>query len=241
MGSLGEIRVLSSGSSGNCVLIYDSVGNYIMVDMGLAWDAIAKGVNYRLGECAGGLCSHQHGDHSRSLSKLIELGVPCYGNYDIVSRHKGCNLITAPTSIGGFNVDTFSVCHNVPNNGFVIDTLDGVRILYCTDASKAPDIVENVNYAIVEANWDAEIVFDNVLEGIEIRSQYGNHQSLDTCIEYLKSIKNDELQCVILWHLSNDNISAPKAIERVKRELGIDNVVVARPNLTIPIIKKNNV
>lgn len=58
-GSLGKIEVLSSGSSGNCLVLYDSLGKYLIIDVGLTWDKIAKGINYELSDCVGALCTHR--------------------------------------------------------------------------------------------------------------------------------------------------------------------------------------
>ena len=90
--SLGKIEVLSSGSSGNCLVLYDSEGYYLIVDGGLIWDKIVKGINYELSSCVSVLCCHVHKDHSRSLAKFIGLGIPCDGNEDVCFHYKGCNL-----------------------------------------------------------------------------------------------------------------------------------------------------
>jgi phosphoribosyl 1,2-cyclic phosphodiesterase len=234
---VGHIDVLSSGSSGNCLVLYDSQGKYIIVDVGIIWDKIAKGINYKMNDCVTVLVSHVHKDHVRSLSHLIGLGIPCYGNEDVCAHYKGCDLIADTIQIGGFKVRTFSVPHNVPNNAFVIDTIDNIRVLYVTDTSEAKQHVENVNCAIVEANWDAGVMFDNVVNDVVSKSNYNDHQSLDKCIEYLKQINNDSLNTVVLWHLSNTNINAQEAKERVQQEVGIDNVFIAKAGLTINLSK----
>lgn len=235
--SLGKIEVLSSGSSGNCLVLYDSEGYYLIVDVGLIWDKIVKGINYELSSCVSVLCSHVHKDHSRSLAKFIGLGIPCYGNEDVCFHYKGCNLTRDKFNVSNFTISTFEVPHNVPNNAFIIDAIDNVRILYITDTSGTTQHVENVNCAIVEANWDAGTMFDNVLNDVASKSNYSDHQSLDKCIEYLKQIKTPALKTVVLWHLSSSNINAIEAKKRVINEVGIENVYVAQSGLTINLCK----
>lgn len=233
--SLGSIKVLSSGSSGNCLVLYDSKGNYLIVDVGLTWDKIAKGINYELRKCAGVLSSHRHKDHAKSLSKFIDLGVHCFGNEDLCDRYKGCILLDGPTNIGTFIVTPMTIPHDVPNTAFIIDTQDNIRVLYVTDAHCVNEVVPNVDVAIIEANWDADVMFDNAMNGCFIESQFNNHLGLDACIEYLRKIDNPKLQTIVLWHLSNTNIAKQVALEKVRNSINVPNVVVATSGLTIPL------
>lgn len=140
--------------------------------------------------------------------------------------------------IDGFTIQFFDLVHNVPNSAFVIDTDDNIRILYCTDTQYIPKKVKRVNYAIIEANFDDEEMLDNLLNDEVSRSQYQNHHSLSNCIEYLQQIYSSDLQGIILWHLSNTNINANKAVETVKKALGFNNVVYAKQGLVMALEKE---
>lgn len=238
MRSKSRIKIFGSGSSGNSLAIYDSRGKYIIVDVGLPYKDILRNLGYNLNNCFATLCSHDHkADHTKSLDNFIKLGIPCYGNQDICDHHSGCRLLTNPLRIGGFKVQNFELVHNVPNNAFIIDTMDGIRILYCTDTEYIPKRVRGVHYAIIECNHDLDCMVDNAMENTFSMSHHEHHQSLDRCIDYLKKIYSVDLQGVILWHLSNSNIDASKAAQRVKNELAFSNVYVAKPNLEIELNK----
>lgn len=232
------LKVFGSGSSGNCLAIYDSRGKYILVDVGLPYREILGNVGYNLNNCAFVLASHNHlKDHTKSLDNFIKLGIPCYGNQDICDHHKGCRLLPKLLKVGGFRVQNFELVHNVPNNAFIIDTIDGIRILYCTDTEYIQKRVKGVHYAIIECNHDFDCMVDNAIENIVSMSHHEHHQSLDRCIEYLKKIYSVDLQGVVLWHLSNTNIDANKALQRVKSELCFENVFVADKGLEIELNK----
>lgn len=139
--------------------------------------------------------------------------------------------------VEGFTIQNFELIHNAPNNAFVIDTSDGIRILYCTDTRYIPKIVKRVNYAIIECNNDMDTIVDNAMDGSMARSNFQEHQSIDDCIDYLKRIYSVDLQQVILWHLSTTNINADSAVERVKREIGFSNVDYAREGLVCELVK----
>lgn len=179
----------------------------------------------------------RHQDHVKSLDYFINLGIPCYGNKDVCSIHKGCIELPKVLKVDGFKVQTFELVHDVPTNAFVIDTDDGIRILYCTDTKRIPKKVKGVHYAAIECNNDQNAIIDNEMEDVFTKSKPENHQSLDECIRYLKAINNVNLQCIILWHMSMTNIDENKAIAMVKREVGFDNVVVADRGMEIEIQK----
>lgn len=234
-----QLKVVGSGSSGNCLAISDSRGKYILIDVGVKYDTIMQNIDYMISDCVLVLCSHHHKDHSRSLSKFIDLGIPCYGNVDVCSRYKGCELIADMIEVDGFCVSTFPLSHDVDNNAFVIDTIDGMRFLYCTDTTSIANLVKNVNCAIIEANWDADFMFGSVIDGMTINSNYNNHHSLDSCIDYLSRIATPALQVVVLWHLSNQNISGKIAMERATRVCPNSDVFIAKAGLVIKTKKQH--
>ena len=179
----------------------------------------------------------RHIDHVKSLGYFINLGIPCYGNKDVCSIHKGCIELPKVLNVNGFKIQTFELVHDVPNNAFIIDTDDGIRILYCTDTKRIPKKVKGVHYAVIECNNDQDTIINNAMEDVFTKSKPENHQSLDECARYLKAIDKVNLQCIILWHMSMSNIDENKAIDTIKREVGFDNVVVADRGMEIEIQK----
>ena len=179
----------------------------------------------------------RHQDHVKSLDYFINLGIPCYGNKDVCSIHKGCIEWPKVLKVDGFKVQTFELVHDVPNNAFIIDTDDGIRILYCTDTKRIPKKVKGVHYVAIECNNDQDTIIDNAMCDVFTKSKPENHQSLCECARYLKAIDKVNLQCIILWHMSMSNIDENKAIDTIKREVGFDNVVVAYSGMEIEIQK----
>ena len=179
----------------------------------------------------------RHIDHVKSLDYFINLGIPCYGNKDVCDAHNGCIELPKVLNVNGFKIQTFELVHDVPNNAFIIDTSDGIRILYCTDTQYIPKIVKRVHYAIIECNNDFDTIVDNAMEGDMTMSNFKEHQNINDCIEYLKRIYNVDLQQVVLWHLSSTNINPNEAVKRVRRELGFENVVYAQRGLEIELVK----
>ena len=179
----------------------------------------------------------RHIDHVKSLDYFINLGIPCYGNKDVCDAHNGCIELPKVLNVNGFKIQTFELVHDVPNNAFVIDTDDRIRILYCTDTKRIPKKVKGAHYVIIECNNDQDTIIDNAMCDVFTKSKPENHQSLCECARYLKAIDKVNLQCIILWHMSMTNIDENKAVDTIKREVGFDNVVVADSGKEIEIQK----
>lgn len=234
-----RLKILSSGSHGNCALIYDSRGKCVMLDMGLPWQEILHGLNYDLASVSLALASHNHhADHTKSIVHCINSGIPTFANQDVCDHYKGCQLLDRMVKVDGFKVQTFELVHNAPNSAFIVDTIDGIRVLYCTDTQYIPKRVKGVNVAIIECNHDEGTIIDNLCDGVESRSQFENHHSLNRCIEYLKSIYSPDLTSVILWHPSGTNLNKKEAVRRVKEELGFEAVYMAEKGLELEICKE---
>lgn len=234
---MNRILINGSGSSGNNIII-ESNGKKLLVDLGVDYKTIMSSLCYDITNVSVALASHNHIDHVRCLDKFIHMGIPCYGNKDVCDAHNGCIELPKVLNVNGFKIQTFELVHNAPTNAFVIDTDDGIRILYCTDTKRIPKKVKGVHYAIIECNNDQNTIIDNEMEDVFTKSKPENHQSLDECIRYLKAINNVNLQCIILWHMSMTNIDENKAIAMVKRELGFDNVIAANKGDIVELIKE---
>lgn len=234
-----RIIINGSGSSGNSLVIFDNRGKYILLDVGLPYKEILKCLNYNLKDCVGVFVSHAHAnDHTKSLGNFIKAAVPCFGNEDVCNKYAGCNVFPKVLNLDGFKIQNFELEHNIPCNALIVDTCNNVRLLYVTDTKSVSKRVKNVNFAIIECNHDFDTIIDNLVNDDASRSHPENHLSLDACIDYLKEIYSPALQGVVLWHLSDTNIDAKKALERVKDELGFDRVWIAEKGLEIELEKE---
>ena len=169
---MSRLKIISSGSSGNCVAVYDSRGKYILLDVGIGYKDILNALNWNLSNCVSVYCTHRHSDHSKALAHFIDAGVPCFSNQDVCDHYNGCQLLDRMVKVDGFKVQTFELVHNAANSAFIVDTPDQIRVLYCTDTQYIPKRVKGVNCAIIECNYDDQVIVDNLCEGVENRSQF---------------------------------------------------------------------
>jgi ribonuclease BN (tRNA processing enzyme) len=147
-----EYKIISSGSSGNCVII----GKDIMFDCGVAFSKIKEylyDVKYLI-------LTHTHSDHinKQTLIQIMKKfpTIEIIGNYEVSQA-----WIVDRIANAGFNVETedyiftpFECLHDVLTYGYVF-TKDGKRVIYCTDTGSmenAPD--EKYDYFFIESNHD---------------------------------------------------------------------------------------
>ena len=155
-----EIKVLASGSSGNCTYINDGKTS-LLLDAGIPVSKIRIGTDFRLGSVSGALITHRHGDHAKSAIHLLHIGLNVYAHEDVFSNiaHKpyNANVIRfdgdapVPFAVGTFFVTPFSVHHDVPNLGFYIhSTATGENLVYFTDTFYLTHTFTALNYLLAE-------------------------------------------------------------------------------------------
>jgi ribonuclease BN (tRNA processing enzyme) len=57
---MAKLKCLSSGSIGNAYIL-ECNGERLLLELGIGWQEILKGLNYKLGDVVGVLVSHSHG------------------------------------------------------------------------------------------------------------------------------------------------------------------------------------
>ena len=174
----------ASGSKANMYEV-QSLSGRLLIDFGLAWKPTLKALSYDLSGIEGALLGHAHGDHSKSLCKIVESGIDVYATQETfdmlpsVSRPRRLKVIKPGEqfNVGPFNVTPFSVYHDTPGAcGFVIEQ-GNECILFVTDtATIAEDWRESgtqFNIIAIEASWNRARI-DAGLEAGTINSFYAN-------------------------------------------------------------------
>ncbi|WP_024622120.1 MBL fold metallo-hydrolase [Metaclostridioides mangenotii] len=72
-----KIKVLGSSSKGNCYLLQLKTETLIL-ECGINYKQILKGLNYDLESVVGCLVTHEHKDHSKAITELTENGIDIY-------------------------------------------------------------------------------------------------------------------------------------------------------------------
>lgn len=237
-----NIKVLGSSSKGNCYLIGDEK-DAILLECGLNFKDIQKGVGYNLQRIKACVVTHNHSDHIKGYKGIIGSGIPLYcskGTAEAVglTPERYMQLEHGKTrEINGWVIKPFNVDHDVPEPlGFVIEK-SGKRILFITDTYILRYDFQNWNfdYILIEANYCEEIAE-------EIRKKKGDdyvnkrrlkqHMSFQTAVKTLERLNLSGCSQIVLIHLSDGMTDAKRFVKTVQEQFGIPTEI-AVPELQI--------
>lgn len=233
------IKVLASGSTGNCYII-QAQGEILLLECGIDIKNIKHGLDFDLSKVIGCLITHEHKDHSKSINDIVAAGIDVYTSKGTAAgvelkdqrysyrfnylRHK------VPKHIGGFTVIPFNTQHDVNKPlGFLIFHPKLGKILFATDTYYLKTTFRNVDHILIECNYSEDILPQ--LPGWRART-IKSHMSLETLKETLKSWELGNTKDITLIHISNDNGEPERFKEEIENLTGI-KTYIAEPGLII--------
>lgn len=240
-----ELRCLGSSSSGNCYILYNNI-EAIILEAGVKFSAVKEALSFDLTRVKGVVCSHLHGDHSKYLKDFVFSGIPCLAD-ESVFNHYGLTHSTCIVAkhqheykLGGFSIKPFSVEHDVPTFGFLLNHHEMGKTVFITDTGEVNYSFKNLNNIIVEANFSNDIIERNVMNGI-IHPVYEervrrSHMSLEKCIEWLGLMDLSLVNNIVLAHLSSQNSDSELFKTKIEQKFA-KNVFVAGKKLNIEFNK----
>lgn len=225
-----KLKCLGSSSAGNCYLLTSNSGETLILDCGIPIKEIKKGLDWNIKGIMGVLCTHKHLDHSKSLNDFKSMGIPILAPY-LGDSCKSMNM-------GGFTVKPFDLTtidgnwtHTNANGepcpiyGFLITHKEMGRMLYITDCELIKWKFKDINHILLGVNYDKDLIDrDNTGKANHV---FRGHLSIDTACDFVKANHSDNLQNVIMCHLSSENADSDSFIEKMKKVAGNANVDVA--------------
>ena len=181
----------------------------------------------------------RHQDHAKSIPNALKYGLSVYSCADVNSIYPQAKVLKKGVKmrVGGFKIQAIPLVHSVECYGYIIEHEECGKIIFCTDTSQIPYRFKNVQHYLVESNNELDEMIDNLCDNIVSRSHNDDHMELSDTIEFLKENYSSDLQSITLIHLSQTNIDADKAVQRVKDELGFQNVKYSKSGLEITLNK----
>lgn len=205
-----NLKVISSGSDGNCYILTSASGKRLVLDAGVPKSEIIKGCNYDVKSIVGVAVTHVHKDHAKSAADLIKSGLNVWLPYNYVAEKF---LIK---QFGDFTVYGFDLPHNgVLNKGFLIDC-DNQWLLYMTDMEYCPYTFKNykVNHMLIECNYRKDYISAD-LPNYEHKVR--GHCELNTTLGIINANATYALQTVILCHMGEGIGDIDKIIAEVRK------------------------
>lgn len=211
-----EIQSFGSGSKGNGYLIDDG-HSQLLIECGVKLELVKKRMKFNLSRVVGCVISHEHGDHSKELKKLLDTT-----SIDIFATNGTLTALNVPDYrknvlkvgktilVGSWMVTAFDVNHDAAEpTGFIFENQEGERLLFVTDTYYVKYKFKNITHMMVEANYSMDIIRKKVSEK-EVASYLKNrilksHFEFENSKAFIKTNMSEELQEVWLLHLSDSN------------------------------------
>jgi phosphoribosyl 1,2-cyclic phosphodiesterase len=255
-----RVSVLGSGSRGNAILV-DAGDSRILVDAGFSARDLARrmrSVGVDPDELDGIVITHDHSDHTRGMGVFARRHATTL--YLTEGTLEGCAKLLrgsetvvryragVPFPVGAFSVEPFLTVHDArePVGVAVVHPDSGSRLGVATDLGRPTAGIRHAlsrcHILVLEANHDEALLQSAPYPWsvkARIRSSHG-HLSNSAAARFARELFHDELQAVVLAHLSaesNRPAQAHRVVGRALREVGFQGVLhVAGQDEPLPFL-----
>lgn len=226
-----EVTALASSSKGNCYRVTDG-HTPLLLECGINYREIQKGLDFRMSDIAACLVTHEHGDHCKSIKDVMKAGIDTYASYGTwdalrLDGHHRAHPVKAlePFTIGTWTILPFDVQHDVSEPyGFLLANKSGDKLLFATDTYYIRYKFRGLTHLLVECNYSLEILNENILSGkvpqVMKKRLLKSHFSLENVKEFLKENDLSKVQEIWLLHLSDSNSNADLFKEEIQKLTG---------------------
>lgn len=238
-----KLQVLGSSSKGNCYIL-ETETDKLILDAGISYKEVLKGLNFNLNGVVGTLVTHEHLDHCKAVKDLIKNSINIYlskGTAEALKMesHRIKHVASLKQfELGDFTILPFETEHDCNEPlGFLIQYKPtGEKLIYATDTYYLKYKFNNLNYLLLECNYIADIVKQNLadesLHSELYKRTLKSHFSLENVLEFLKSNNLTQVRKIVIIHLSDKNSDYKRMKLEIER-LTKKEVIVADRNMAI--------
>ncbi len=240
-----KIKVIESGSKGNCtIILLDFIK--LIIDIGISYKKLTKALeelSITSDEITGLLITHNHKDHINGLSTLlkksnIKLFIPKKMYNSLKTEvpeltEDRCIFIDDEDKILDVEVNLIHTSHDAPYSVGYKLKYKAKELVYITDTGylnrKVLNNIINKDIYIIESNHDEKMLMDGPYPRFlkeRVISDYG-HLSNETTAKYLKKIIGDNTKYIVLAHLSETNNTPDLALSTIKDYISDKEIIVA--------------
>jgi len=237
-----KLSVIGSTSRGNCYLLKGD-SETLVLEAGMRFSEIQENMNYEIENIVGCLITHSHGDHSKYTKDYLKYGIDCYMTPETskklkLKHHRVHNIKTEEIfNVGNFEVIAFPTKHDCDGSvGFLVRHKGLGTLLFATDTYYIDYDFQGLNHILIEANYDKQILADNIIEGkipqVVAKRVRKSHFEIDNLKEFLMNSDLSQVKEIVLLHLSDGNSNAKEFQKRIQESTFI-TTYVADSNMEI--------
>lgn len=207
-----QIKILATGSKGNCYYISDGVTG-LLIECGIRYTDIMRGLDYNVGNIGAVLVSHAHKDHSLCAAEMAEMG------FEIIMPEEtaaALGLTDHPCvalgvqskqyNVGTFVIVPFPLVHcntdgsECPCFGYLIaSSATREKLLFATDTAYIKNRFKGLTHVMIEVNYISNTFNDDVIPEVEKR-RLKSHMSLETAVQFLENTDRSALKAIYAIH-----------------------------------------
>ena len=217
-----DIKIFGSSSEGNAYMVSDGETN-LLIECGIPINEIKIKTNFFDPMPDGCLVSHSHGDHAKSVKDLLRLGITCYMSnatfVDLVGDLAAAYPQITPIyhqkrfTVGSFEIIPLEMNHDRYCLGFYIhSTRLRESLFFATDTCYIPYVLPPMDYIMVEANYDIDILNDRIVRGDvdpSMKSRLAkSHMEIGSTLLWLGKQDLHKTKRIYLLHLSYGSSNA---------------------------------
>jgi phosphoribosyl 1,2-cyclic phosphodiesterase len=226
------LKVLGSGSSGNCYLLQGEKETLIL-ECGIPYKNILKGLNFNLKDVVGCLVTHEHKDHSKALRDLLKAGINVYTSSgtaraiveecEYIETYHRLNYIKSEQliKVGEFIILPLEAQHDAKEPlSFLIQLKEFGKLLFITDSYYCKYRFKDLNHILIECNYSMDILQEKELPKSLKSRIIKSHFELANVKEFLKANDLSQVKDITLIHLSDSNSNAARFKEEIEKLTG---------------------
>jgi len=235
---------LASSSAGNAYIVDDGETR-LLLECGVGprrLQALLRGRGYALSGLSACLVTHEHKDHSRSIRRVLDSGVPVWCSagtaraLELVTEegYTDCNICQAGEvfSVGTVEALPFAVFHDAaePLGYLLRSRRDGDKLAFATDTVNLRYRFPDVNLLAVECNYQEEILARNTrIPAAVVHRIRNSHMELGRLCGYLSGLDLSQCREIYLLHLSDASSDEAWFAECVRRAINCGAKVMVCP------------
>ena len=231
-----KLKVLGSGSSGNCYILENDT-EALIIEAGVPFKDVKVALDFNIKKIRAVIITHDHGDHRKYWYEYVRAGIPVFEPFKNDGQTLEFNnskfLIQAfpNQSKDGTWAHNNSDGSECPCYGFFIYHPEMGNLVYVTDTEYVRWVFHKCSHILVEANYSDDLI-DNKADNRE--HVLRGHMSLKTATEFISTNDNPTLLNVVLIHLSDKNADSAQFQQKIKETVKYGaNVYVAEKGLEV--------
>lgn len=234
-----NIKCLGSSSSGNMYVI-ETEGFSFAIECGIKWkEALKRSASYGVNLSNIKICliTHGHKDHCVAINDIIDHGWTPVCSEETVAAcnvdESKCIIIRSGQRIdlGKISITAFNVVHDFENSlGFYVENIGDKKesLIFINDSSRVDFDLSwcKPTIAMVECNYIDKFIWieytnakkaGNLFDIKRYERIIRYHMGLSGTRKILENISSENLKCVILMHLSDQNANEYEMKEDISK------------------------